>query len=132
MMRIVFRNMERSQLAIQVISERLQAVFDKFERLEPSDVTVTLTMDNSPSQAGPDLFCLRFYCRRGEFKGLVIEKVSPNLYIGLADLVDTLAERLGRFSERRRRHSITANRELGEESLKRELFGEPESASASG
>jgi hypothetical protein len=130
MMRIIFRNMDRSQLAIEVISERMQSVFDKFKRLNPLDVTMTLKMDNSPVQAGPDLFCLKFYCNRGTFKGLAIEKRSPNLYIGLADLVDTLCERLGRNAERQRHYQIDAHRKLGDDRTRRETAGDVEASEA--
>jgi hypothetical protein len=130
MMRIIFRNMDRSQLAIEVISERMQSVFDKFQRLNSNDVTITLTMENSPIQAGPDLFCLKFYCNRGEFKGFAIEKRSPNLYIGLADLVDALCERLGRNAERHRHYRIDAHRKLGEERRYLDSTGEVEASEA--
>jgi hypothetical protein len=130
MMRIIFRNMDRSELAVEIISERMQLVFDKFERLNPLDVTMTLKMDNSPVQAGPDLFCLKFYCNRGSFRGLSIEKRSPNLYIGLADLVDTLCDRLGRNAERQRHYQIDAHRKLIDDRIPRDSTGEDEASEA--
>jgi ribosome-associated translation inhibitor RaiA len=127
MMRIIFRNMETSELARDIVNERMQPIFERFDRLLPSDVVVTLKMDNSPEQAGPDLFWVKFHCTRGPYRGIILEKSSSNLYAGLADVVDGLLERLARHADRKRSGSISAQRRLRDQAT-RELDAPPASA----
>lgn len=110
-MKIVFRNMARSELVSTVIKERFAHVLDKFPDLRRSEITLTLSMHNAPTQAGPDLFSVKLVCLGGRFRNLVLEKSSPNLYAAWADLLDHLLERLNRFGDRERvRHRALARK----------------------
>jgi len=112
-MKVVFRNMERSELAKDAVIERIGPVMEKFPALKKESLTITMTMHNSPIQAGPDLFAVKFACQSGDFRGIVLEKSAPNLYVALADLSDHLLERLKRFSDRKRGRRVRTEPWLG-------------------
>lgn len=63
---------------------------------------MTLSMDNSPSQAGPDVFSVKIQCHGGRYSGVILEKSAATLYVALADLVDHLLERLNRYGDKSR------------------------------
>lgn len=100
MIKVIFKNMERSELAQKAVTERLEAVIHKFPDLISHGISVTLEMLNSPVQAGPDLFSIRIYVHSGRYRGIRLQKSSPNLYIALADAVDHMLEVLNRFGDR--------------------------------
>ena len=109
-MKIVFRNMDRSELARDIVRDRMEPAFEKFPNLRKGDVSVTMTMHNSPVQPGPDLFAVKFVCLSGPFQGLVMEKRAPNLYVAMATLVDHLLETLHRFGDRKKAQRIRTAR----------------------
>lgn len=102
MIQIKFKNLERSELARQAALERIDAIVEKFEDLKDSRITVTLEMENSPIQAGPDVFNVKIHVAGGRFDGTVVTKSSSNLYVALADLVEHMLEKLNRFGDRER------------------------------
>lgn len=102
MIKVVFKNLEKSELAREVAVERLQAVVERFPDLEKSEVTVTLSMQNSRLQPGPDVFTVKVYCKGGRYRGVTMEKSAGNMYTALADVVDHMLERLNRFGDRSR------------------------------
>lgn len=102
MTQVVFRNMEKSELAVQLVKDRLDEVLDRFPDTSSCRVVATLSSENSPRQAGPDLFRVNVRLERGRFAGVVLEKAAPSLYIALADICEGLLERLNRFGDRAR------------------------------
>jgi ribosome-associated translation inhibitor RaiA len=118
MIQILFRHLEKSELAREAVKERLAAAIEKFPDLETTQIQVTLSMENSPTQAGQDLFKVKFHCRNGRYRGLLIEKSAPNLYFALAELVDHLLERLNRFGDRARVKELRQAREVREQRAK--------------
>ncbi|MBK7892071.1 MAG: HPF/RaiA family ribosome-associated protein [Bdellovibrionales bacterium] len=102
MIQIKFKNLERSELAREAVVERIGALVEKFEDLKGSRITVTLEMENSPTQAGPDVFNVKIHVARGRFDGTVVTKSNSNLYVALADLVDHMLEKLNRSGDRER------------------------------
>ncbi len=102
MIRTVFKNLEKSELAKEAAEERMATVFDRFPDLNRSRVTVTLSMENSPLQAGPDVFSVKIQCHGGRYQGVILQKSASSLYIALADLVDHLLERLNRYGDKSR------------------------------
>ncbi len=59
-------------------------------------------MENSPHQAGPDLFKVKIYISQGRYNGITIEKTNSNLYAALAELAEHMLEALNRFGDRAR------------------------------
>lgn len=111
MIQITFKDLEKSELAKETALEQMESVVEKFPDLAPSRVSLTLSMQNSPTQAGPDLFTVKFYCRGGKYNGVVLERSSSNLYKALAELSDALLERLNRYGDKRRVKNIKKARE---------------------
>lgn len=101
-MRIVFRNLDKSTLVKETVEERIGEVFEKFPKLREHRITVTLSMENSPIQAGPDFFSVRVLIQGPDFKQIKLEKNSQNLYVALADVKEHLLEQLNRFGDKNR------------------------------
>lgn len=102
MIKITFRNLEKSELAREAAMERIELIVDKFEQLRESRIHVTLEMENSPTQAGPDLFKVKVQISGGRYQGVRIVKSDANLYVALADVVDHMLETLNRFGDKAR------------------------------
>ena len=102
MINVVFKNLDRSELAREAVTERLDAIVEKFPDLQKSRINVTLEMQNSPLQAGPDLFIVKAQLNSGRYRGLRVEKSAQSLYIALADVVEHMLELLNRSGDRTR------------------------------
>jgi ribosome-associated translation inhibitor RaiA len=102
MIKIIFKNLDRSELASEAAIERMEAIVEKFPDLHTSGILITLEMLNSPLHAGPDLFSVKVHVRSGRYRGVRWEKSAPNLYIALAHVVDHMLETLNRFGDRAR------------------------------
>jgi ribosome-associated translation inhibitor RaiA len=112
MILVKFKNLEKSDLAGQAARERVQSLVDKFESLKKSRITVTLEMENSPTQAGPDLFSVKLHVSGGAYDGIRVKKSDANLYKALADLDDHMLERFNRASDRERVQQRARARQL--------------------
>lgn len=102
-MKITFKNLERSELAIEAVEERISSLRDKFPSIQSRDITINLSMDNSPIQGGLDVFTVKIHLVSGQYKGVILEKSAPSLYVALASLVESSHERLKRFDEKARK-----------------------------
>ncbi|MEZ4871956.1 MAG: HPF/RaiA family ribosome-associated protein [Bdellovibrionales bacterium] len=106
MARIIFNNLEKSELAKEVVRDHLKNLTDRFPDLKSCRLVITLDMHNSPTQAGPDEFSVKFHCRSGKYKGAILEKRESTLYKALAELSNHLPERLNRHVEKNRSNKI--------------------------
>jgi len=102
MIKVIFKNLDRSELAREAATERMEAVVEKFPDLDNNLISITLEMLNSPIHAGPDLFSVKVHVSSGRYRGVRLEKSAPNLYIALAHVVDHMLEILNRFGDRAR------------------------------
>lgn len=102
MIRIKFKNLEKSELAKEAVNERIEALIEKFEDLKNCRIDVTLEMENSPTQAGPDVFNVKLHISNGRYAGTTVSKSSSNLYKALADMVDHMLEKLNRAGDKAR------------------------------
>ena len=102
MLKVVFKNLEKSEIAKEVVEERISELIEKFPDLKKSSVLATLEMHNSPQQAGPDSFSISLRVNGGKYAGISLTKYSSSLYVALAELVEHALERLNRFSDRKR------------------------------
>ena len=100
MIQIVFKNIERSELAREAAMDRIRTLTEKFPELGKSKLLVTLEMENSPCQPGPDLFKVKLHVRGGKYANLTVTKAGTNLYQALAELVEHLLEKLNRAGDR--------------------------------
>lgn len=101
-MKIVYRNLERSKIIDTVIKDRMIPLFEKFPAMKFSRIVCTIDMDNSPEQGGRDVYRIKVKFKTGQYQGVVLEKEGIQLYVALAELVESLHERLRRFDEKRR------------------------------
>lgn len=115
MIQIKFKNLDKSEMAREAVQERIEALIEKFEDLNESKIQVTLEMENSPLQAGPDLFKVKLHISRGRYDGITVEKSDSNLYVALAEVVDHMLEVLNRFGDRARVKERKRARELKRE-----------------
>lgn len=102
MIQIKFKNLEKSEIARKGVQERMESLVDKFPDLSKSKLLVTLEMENSPNQAGPDHFKVKLHISRGRYNGITVEKADLNLYVALAEVIDHMLEKLNRFGDRAR------------------------------
>jgi hypothetical protein len=100
MLKIVFKNMESSQIVKSVLQQKINLVIDKFPLLREHRITITVEMVNSPQQPGPDLFTLSSFVSGKTFRKLKIKRSSGNFYNAAAELLDRLNELLGHESHR--------------------------------
>ena len=100
MIRIIFKNLEKSELAKDLALERISSVIDRFSDLQNHTIDMTLSMENSPTQAGPDVFTVKLYINGPRYKSVIIQKSSSSLYIALADVVEHSLERLNRYGDK--------------------------------
>lgn len=95
-----FKNLNKSELVRDTVKSRVKSLLDKFIDLKKSRIQITLEMENSPTQAGPDLFKVKLIILGGRYNGITIEKSDTNLYIALADVIEHMLEALNRFGDK--------------------------------
>lgn len=102
MIHIKFKNLEKSEMAREAAIERAEILVDKFPDLNESRIQITLEMENSPTQAGPDLFKVKFHISSGRYDGITCVKSDSNLYVALAEVIDHMLESLNRAGDKAR------------------------------
>jgi len=115
MIHIKFKNLEKSELAREAVNDRVEALVEKFPDLNESKVQVTLEMENSPLQAGPDFFKVKLHVARGRYDGITVEKADSSLYVALAEVVDHMLEMLNRYGDRSRVKERNRARQIARE-----------------
>jgi ribosomal subunit interface protein len=100
MILIKFKNLEKSDLVKEIVENRIHPLVEKFPDLSESNIQVTLEMENSRIQAGPDLFKVKLYIAKGRYREIAVEKKNSNLYVALAEITDHMLERLNRFGDK--------------------------------
>ena len=101
-MRVIFKNLDESTFARDLAIERLASVTERFPDLQNHRIDTTLSMENSPHQAGPDFFTVKVFINGKRYKSLILQKSAPSLYIALADVVEHLLEKLNRYGDKKR------------------------------
>lgn len=112
MIQIQFKNLERSELAREIVTEKIVGLFEKFADIRKSRVVVTLEMENSQFQAGPDFFNVKIRVVTGKFRGVIVSKSDSSLYKALAEVSENLLEKLSRVSDKERSRERASARKL--------------------
>ena len=112
MIQVKFRNFDKSDFADETARIRIETLIAKFPDLAKSKISVTLSMENSPLQAGPDLFKVKLFISQGRYNGLKMERSHLSLYIALAELSDDMLEMLNRHGDRDRIKKIKQARDF--------------------
>lgn len=115
MIRIVFKNLDESEIAKEAVLDRLQATIERFPELEHHQLSFTISMDNSQFKPGPDLFKVKLIIKGTKYGGVILEKSSRSLYTALADLYDHMLERLNRYGDRQRVRDRNTARKITKE-----------------
>jgi len=102
MIKIVFKNLEKSSLAKDVTEDKIQGLIEKFPDLKQHSVHVTISMDNSSSQPGPDEFGIKIQIKGKKFGGLILEKRAKSFYVAIAEACEVLLELLNRRTDKLR------------------------------
>lgn len=102
MVTVVFKNLDQSDLTKESVIARLQDTIDRFPDLVGHRITVTLSMENSPQQAGPDHFTVKIHVRGKKYRDVLLDKSAITIYLALADVNEHLLERLNRMGDRKR------------------------------
>lgn len=118
MIRIVFKNLEESELAKEAVYEQLQNTFERFPDLLGHKLTFTLSMDNSQFKPGPDLFKVKLVITGKKYGGVILEKSAKNLYTALSDLSEYSLERLNRFGDKKRMKKLSQERKIAQQIIK--------------
>lgn len=100
--RIHFKDLDPSELAKEVILDRLTDAEARFPELRRHKTSVVLSMENSPQHPGPDVFGVKLAITGPIFKDVILEKKAGNLYMAAALLHEALLERLNRSTDRAR------------------------------
>jgi ribosome-associated translation inhibitor RaiA len=115
MIQVKFKNLEKSEMAREAAQDRIEALIVKFPDLNKSKIQVTLEMENSLIQAGPDLFKVKLHVLGARYDGVTVEKQGKNLYVALADVIEHMLENLNRFGDRVRVKERTKARQFARE-----------------
>lgn len=102
MLRVVFKNLRKSKFAEDIVATRVNAVLEKFPEYKPSSATAILEMENSPLQAGPDIYNVKLILTDKSRSPIVLRMKSGHLYQAAAMLADRLLEVMHRAVEKRR------------------------------
>lgn len=100
--RILFKNLEKSEFALSIARERIGEVVEKFPDLENHRIRLVLSMENSSQQPGPDLFTVKITIHGSRYRNVIMGKSAHNFYGALAELKEHLLERLNRSGDRKR------------------------------
>ncbi|MEM7646327.1 MAG: hypothetical protein AAF203_05415 [Pseudomonadota bacterium] len=111
-MRIRFVRLKKSELVREAIEDRMAPLLKKYKGVNEKDVFIEVEMENSPHQAGRDLFRLKFNIKEGELRGFILEKSDINFYRALSSLANSLPANINRFRARRDRKSYNRIRKL--------------------
>jgi ribosome-associated translation inhibitor RaiA len=112
MIKIKFKNLEKSDMASEAAQNRIEALIKKFPELSKSKIQITLEMENSLTQAGPDLFKVKCHISGAKYDGVTVEKEDSNLYVALADVIEHMLESLNRFGDKARVKEIKKARQI--------------------
>lgn len=112
MIQVKFKNLEKSEMAREAAQNRIEVLIAKFPDLCKSKIQVTLEMQNSPTQAGPDLFTVKCHILGARYDGVTVEKEDSNLYVALADVIEHMLEKLNRFGDKARVKERTNARQI--------------------
>lgn len=112
MVQIVFKNLEPSELARGAVRERVEHIVEKFPSLIEHKITATVSVENSPLQAGPDVFGIRLRISGKQYANIEIEKRSNTLYLALSMLCESLLEMLNRKGDKTRMKNRKSHRQI--------------------
>jgi len=102
MIRVIFKNLKKSDLIRTVAMDRVEKTLHKFPELENLTSTVIVSREHSPEHAGVDLFAVKLLVEGKGTRPIILEKRAESLYQAIALLTDRALEILHRAIEKER------------------------------
>lgn len=102
MVKVIFKNLQKSDMVREIVTEKVQHVLSKFPDLKNAAATVFVEMENSLTHPGKDDFRIKLIMASRGNKPVVIQKESDNFYQAASVLADRLFDVLHRYVEKRR------------------------------
>ena len=111
MVKVIFKNLERSDLIREIASEKVEKALEKYAVVDPLASTVVLSREHSREHTGVDEFSVKLMVGARGHKPVIVEKRSTTITQALASVLDRAMdllhqsfarERLGVRHERRR------------------------------
>ncbi len=92
MVKVVFKNLKKSELVREVTTERIEKTISKFSELARMAATVIVSREHSNEHSGASLFSAKLMLAGNGHKPLILEKRAESLYQALALVTDRAAE----------------------------------------
>jgi ribosome-associated translation inhibitor RaiA len=102
MIKVIFKDLSPSEAAKDAVNDRISSIVERFPDLEGHKISVTLSMENSPIQAGPDVFTVKLFINGKRYQSVMIQKSASTLYSALAEVIEHSLERLNRYGDKKR------------------------------
>lgn len=102
MVKVIFKNLEKSDLIRNIATERIEKTIEKFSDLAELSSTVIVSREHSHEHAGADEYSAKLLIGGQGMKPVVLEKKATTLYKALADVSDTALEILHRAVSKHR------------------------------
>lgn len=102
MLKVIFKNVEPSQLAKDLVYGKFGLLIEKFPDLNGHKLQIFLSMENSITKSGVDSFVVKVVIVGKKYGGLVLQKDNQNLYRALDDLFDVIADYINRKGDKKR------------------------------
>ncbi len=103
MIRVVFKNLEKSDIVRAITSDRIERTISKFSELARMAATVIVSKEHSCEHSGPDLFSAKLLLVGNGHKPVVLEKRAESLYQAIALVTDRATEIFQRILSKDRR-----------------------------
>ncbi|MDH4468093.1 MAG: hypothetical protein QE271_08545 [Bacteriovoracaceae bacterium] len=88
MLKIKFQKIEKSQLVVDAVEEKILEVTSRFPKLSKCQIDISLFLENSSALPSSDLFILKLQVMSGLYEGVLISKEHCNFYSALNELCE--------------------------------------------
>lgn len=102
MVKVVFKNLAKSEMIRDIVMNRVEKTMAKFLDLEKVSSTVIVAREHSHEHTGVDWFSVKLLIAGKGLKPIVLEKRAEGLYQALAMVSDRALEILHRSIEKSR------------------------------
>ena len=100
-MKIRFIRLTKSELITEAIEDRILPAISKFSDIRHKDIVTEIAMENSPHQAGRNLFRVKIKIVRGKMRGFTLEKSDISFYRALANITTSLPSTIKKFRSKK-------------------------------
>lgn len=102
MIKVIFKNLERSDLIRSVAEERIEKTISKFPEFKELSSTVIVGREHSQEHSGVDAFSAKLLIEGYGARPVVLEKKAESLYQAIALVTDRALEILHRALDKER------------------------------